>query len=64
MLNKLKGLIREEEGQGLTEYGLVLGVIAVAAVGTIYLFRNEIISIYQQALDNVQSRPSDTPSIT
>ncbi|MEB3100280.1 Flp family type IVb pilin [Ferviditalea candida] len=64
MLNKLKGLIREEEGQGLTEYGLVLGVIAVAAVGTIYLFRNEIVAIYQQALTNVKSRPSDTPSIS
>ena len=33
MLNKLKMLVVEEEGQGLAEYGLVLaGVVAVVGV--------------------------------
>jgi len=29
MMNKIKNFIREEEGQGMTEYGLILGLIAV-----------------------------------
>ncbi|MFS0775389.1 Flp family type IVb pilin [Neobacillus sp. 3P2-tot-E-2] len=33
MLNKIKNLVVQEEGQGLSEYGLVLaGVVAVVAL--------------------------------
>ncbi|MFD1707625.1 Flp family type IVb pilin [Siminovitchia sediminis] len=32
MLDKFKGLLIEEEGQGMTEYGLILGLIAVAVI--------------------------------
>lgn len=60
MLNKLKGLIREEEGQGMTEYGLILGLISVAAVTIVYLFKDEIVAIYQDALTNIQGRPKST----
>ncbi|NDI36371.1 Flp family type IVb pilin [Chengkuizengella sediminis] len=54
--NKLVGLVKEEEGQGLTEYGLVLGIIAVAVVATIGLFRDEIVGMYETALADLQSR--------
>ena len=33
MLKKIKALFTEEQGQGMTEYGLVFGIIAVAVVG-------------------------------
>jgi pilus assembly protein Flp/PilA len=42
MMNKLKALLLEEEGQGMTEYGLILGLIAVAAVGALVAFGDEI----------------------
>jgi pilus assembly protein Flp/PilA len=38
MLQKIKNLVVEEEGQGLSEYGLILAgvvVLAVAAVGVL-----------------------------
>ena len=63
MLKKLKGLFIEEEGQGMTEYGLVLGLIAVAVVTTLTLLRGEIIKIFQDALTAIQSR-SGTPTPT
>lgn len=56
MLNKIKGLITEEKGQGMTEYGLVLGLIAVAVVATLALLRNELVSIFQNILTTVQGR--------
>jgi pilus assembly protein Flp/PilA len=56
MMNAFKGLVRGEEGQGLTEYGLVLGIIAVAVVATIGLFRDEIVAIYDKALTDLRSR--------
>ncbi|WP_374701255.1 Flp family type IVb pilin [Thalassobacillus sp. C254] len=35
MMEKFKGLVVEEEGQGMAEYGLILGLVAVAAVGAL-----------------------------
>ena len=56
MMNKFKGLLVEEQGQGMTEYGLVLGLIAVAVVATLVALRGEITKIFQDALTTVQSR--------
>ncbi|MBE4909293.1 Flp family type IVb pilin [Bacillus luteolus] len=56
MMNKLKGLVVEEQGQGMTEYGLVLGVIAVGVVGTLVLLRNQIQAMFTDVLTNVQNR--------
>jgi pilus assembly protein Flp/PilA len=56
MVNKLKGFLIEEKGQGMTEYGLVLGLIAVAVVGTLVLLRTEIINIFTNALNTIKAR--------
>jgi len=56
MVNKLRGILIDEKGQGMTEYGLVLGLIAVAVVATLVLLRTEIINIFKDALTTVQSR--------
>lgn len=49
MVEKLKGLVMEEEGQGMTEYGLVLGVIAVGVVGVLVSMRTQILALFQKA---------------
>lgn len=56
MLNKLKGLVKEEQGQGMTEYGLVLGLIAVAAVAALALLRDEIVEMYGKVVELVSKR--------
>jgi pilus assembly protein Flp/PilA len=61
MMLKIKNLLVEEKGQGMTEYGLVLGLIAVAVVGTLVLLRNEIITIFKDVLATVQGR-NTTPT--
>lgn len=53
MMNKLKSLVVEEQGQGMTEYGLVLGIIAVAVVGTMVALRDEIAALYTDALAKI-----------
>ncbi len=62
MLNKVLALFKEEEGQGMTEYGLVLGVIAVAVIAVMVLFRDEILKVYNEALGVLKSRPSPAPT--
>jgi pilus assembly protein Flp/PilA len=56
MLRKLKGLVVEEKGQGMTEYGLVLGLIAVGAVGALALLRDEITEMFDNVVSMVQNR--------
>lgn len=35
MLQVLKRLVREEEGQGMVEYGLILALIAIVVIGAV-----------------------------
>ncbi len=53
MLNKIKGLFVEESGQGMTEYGLILGAIAVAVIAIIALFGPRITSMFNDTLDSI-----------
>lgn len=46
MTEKMKALLTEEQGQGMTEYGLVLGVIAIGVVAVLATFKGEIIKMY------------------
>lgn len=53
MMNKIKGLWKDEQGQGMTEYGLVLGLIAVAVVGALIALREHIVNLFNNARDTV-----------
>lgn len=61
MKAKMRALFTEEQGQGMTEYGLVLGVIAVAVVGVLALLREEILAMFTEVTDAVTGR-NDTPT--
>ncbi|WP_077625155.1 Flp family type IVb pilin [Sediminibacillus massiliensis] len=47
MVNKIKGLFIEEEGQGMTEYGLILGLIAVGVIGILVTLGGEIKGVFE-----------------
>jgi pilus assembly protein Flp/PilA len=55
-MNKLKGLLKEEQGQGMTEYGLVLGVIAVGIVAVLVTLREEITTMFKDVVSNITNR--------
>ncbi|MFZ7943940.1 Flp family type IVb pilin [Neobacillus sp. 19] len=46
MLQKLKNLVIEEEGQAMTEYGLLIGLISVAVVATLLLIGPELKTLF------------------
>ncbi|WP_423407869.1 Flp family type IVb pilin [Heyndrickxia sp. MSNUG] len=56
MKAKMKALFTEEQGQGMTEYGLVLGIIAVAVVGALALLREQIMEMFTSVTDAVTNR--------
>ncbi len=42
MMNKMNSLIRSEEGQGMTEYIIIVALIAIAAIGVVTIFGNNL----------------------
>ncbi len=45
--------LRDENGQGMVEYALILGLIAVAAVVVLIVLGPKIKTLFQKANDNV-----------
>lgn len=48
MLSAIKRLFAEEKGQGLAEYGLILALVALAAVGTLTALGGGLSSIFDR----------------
>ncbi|MFC5469334.1 Flp family type IVb pilin [Cohnella suwonensis] len=64
MMNKFKQLVKDEQGQGMTEYGLVLGLIAVAVVAALIALRGHIIALFDNAEDTVGDAKTQMTSTT
>lgn len=47
MKNLVRKLIREEDGQGLVEYGLIIAAVAVAVLVVIWAFGDKIVAIFE-----------------
>jgi len=47
MTQWMKNFMNEEEGQGMAEYALVLGVIAIGVIATLVLFGEAIITKFK-----------------
>ncbi|MGR3765926.1 Flp family type IVb pilin [Rossellomorea sp. NS-SX7] len=50
MMNKMKQLVMEEEGQGLSEYGLVLAGVVTVVTLAVALLRTEITDLFTNLL--------------
>lgn len=46
MLKKIKGFFIEEEGQGMAEYGLILGLIAVVVIVALTALGGQISTLF------------------
>jgi len=53
VLFKLRSLRQDENGQTLTEYGLLLALIALAVIGTLVLLGPRLNSIFETILNNL-----------
>ena len=53
MMNSLKALIRDEEGQGMVEYGLIVGIISVAAIVSLTSVRTKLVALFQAVVSGL-----------
>ena len=52
-LNRICGLARDDEGQALVEYALLLALISIIAIGAVQAFGLGVSTLYQSILDAV-----------
>jgi len=55
MLTFFKRLLTEDKGQGLTEYALIITLVAVALVVAVLAFRTQIIAMFNNAVTALQT---------
>lgn len=46
MLKKIKGLFIEEEGQGLTEYALIISLVAILLIASLTALKDDIAAVF------------------
>lgn len=51
----LGGVARDEEGQGTTEYAILVGVLVVIAIVAIVAFRDRVNELWQAISDGINS---------
>jgi len=52
-MKKFMDILKDENGQGMVEYGLILGLIAVAAIAVLIILGPKITAIFQKANDQL-----------
>lgn len=50
-------LYKEQEGQGMMEYGLILALIAVVVIGTLALIGDELLAVFNDILTKLGGTP-------
>ena len=48
-------LVREEDGQGLTEYGLIIGLVALAVIIALYTLGGKLNGFFETINDEVDN---------
>jgi Flp pilus assembly pilin Flp len=59
-MNKLRKLLRRQSGQGMTEYVIIVALIAIAAIGVVTVFGDNIRALFGAATDSLAGKDTAT----
>ncbi|MBT9171889.1 MAG: hypothetical protein DDT21_00263 [Syntrophomonadaceae bacterium] len=54
MKNFLRKLLRDESGQGMTEYALILALVAIGAILAMTALRVEIVAVFEAIVEALE----------
>ncbi len=60
MATLMQRLVREESGQGMTEYGLILALVAVVVIGALVAMGNELKTIFGNVVTGLKGTDPNT----
>ena len=55
MKEMLRKLISDESGQGMTEYALILALVAIGAIAAMTLLSDEIVAVFESVTDALEA---------
>lgn len=58
-MKKFMSFLKDEDGQGMVEYAIIIGLIAVAAIITLIAMRNRINSLFGKAANGLNQADAD-----
>lgn len=61
MLTLVKSLLKEERGQGMTEYGLILALIVIGVITVIATMGDTLVAKFTAVSNGLNSRPTPAP---
>jgi len=56
---KLFGLLKSEAGQGMTEYGLIIALIAIVVIGAVAGLGTYLKGLFTQVTTDIQNPPAN-----
>ena len=59
----LTRMLSDEAGQGLTEYALIIALVAVALVAILVIFRNAIGGVFNAGAQVLNNAPNSPPFV-
>ena len=60
MRNEIRNALQEEAGQGMTEYIIIVALIAIAAIGVITLFGEQIRELFGKSAEALSGKTTVT----
>ena len=64
MLSKFRNAIRDESGQGMTEYIIIVALIAIAAIGVVTVFGDNVRRLFGASADALAGQVTDPSTQT
>lgn len=57
-----KTWLKEEDGQALTEYGLILGLLVIVVIGILIAIKGNVLEIFKKANTEIEKAAIDVSS--
>jgi Flp pilus assembly pilin Flp len=52
--------MKDESGQGLVEYALIIALVAIGLIAILVVFRNEIGKVFQKSANELHNAPANS----
>ncbi len=56
----LSKFMKDESGQGLVEYALIIALVAIGLIAILVVFRNAIGNVFKKASNSLNNAPSSS----
>jgi len=53
-INFISGNLKNEKGQGMVEYALIIGLVSIAVIAVLVLLGPEISDLFQRVVNEIQ----------